>query len=683
MTYSVKDKETTNVNINTGGLLGCVSNPKRTLKKFMEKFVSYPQPNVTESTKVAEPNQSSTKALTESQPRNGDSETVVVDKFNDEKSKQNNCETIVSNGDHSLTPQLSDIYSGDEDDYQTDLEEPIPSKGIDGYRSTIPLPAELLPVHKRLRQEYASSIIGGIDVTDQEDSSKSSTKGGKGSNENNVSSPVNASRKIFNFSLPFTNPSIGQKLSSIPLLSNISSNSSKLPSLQFKLGTVKKEHIEDEAKKEEIRNKLEKQQSLSTIEEEFYYKDITKLGDGKMVALRKAITPSLSDDGWGNPIFDKIDGDILVMGGYRGSILRDASTNRRAWIPVLKAGLNIKKINLLLGPKDEDELHTTDTIYPDGMLTHIGPVDISRKLIRRLASNPKVTVHNWGYDWRLSIDLISESLHKKLKEIYSNNGGKPIILIGHSMGGIVAHGAMVKEPKLVRGIIYGGTPMPCVNVMGPLRYNDNILLCNDLLTSEVNFMMRSSFIFVPFKNQCLFKDLRTGKHYDIDFYDPKMWVKYNLSPIVSSVRLKQEKGESVDIKQQSKFSISFDDAYDYLCRTLKRTRKFKESLEYRPDVKYPPLVVVYGNKVPSVKYSLVDGEDDIKKGIYYNFFYGPGDGVTHEKWVFPKDTSDPLCAKFVSSNGHIALLSDAKCMAKALEAIFKEEQRRKRRSHQQ
>lgn len=682
MTHLIKEKGTTETgSSNGGGLLGCVSKPMRTVRRWMEKFVGEPQTDVSGSTKVIKPTQSNTETVLDSQKGNTKKNTQDFNDNNDENNNENNADGGPLDDDHSLTPQSSDIYSGDEDDLQTDLERPIPSKGLSGYRSTASLSTQQLPVHKRLRQGYASSIIGGIDVTDQEGDSTFSTGYGKDSRRKNTGTPANASRKIFNFSLPFTNPSISQRLSSIPLLGGISSNSSKLPSLQFKLGAAKKEQAEDAIKREEIRNKLERQQSLSTVEETFYYKDITKLNDGKMVALRKAITPSLSNDGWGNPIFDKIEGDILVMGGYRGSILRDATTNRRAWIPVLKAGLNIKKINLLLGPKDEDELKATDTIYPDGMLTHIGPVDISRKLIERLASNPKVTVHNWGYDWRLSIDLICERLHEALKKIYLGNGGKPIIIVAHSMGGIVAHGAMIKEPKLVRGIIYGGTPMPCVNVMGPLRYNDNILLCNDLLTSEVNFMMRSTFIFIPFKNQCLFKDIRTGKHYDIDFYDPKMWVKYNLSPIVSSVRLKQERGEPVDIKQQSKFSISFADAYDYLCRTLKKTKKFKESLKYNPDVNYPPLVVVYGNKVPSVKYSLVDGEEDIRKGIYYNFFYGPGDGVTHEKWVFPKDANYPLCAKFASQNGHIGLLSDAKCMAKAFEAIFKEEQRRKRRSH--
>lgn len=578
------------------------------------------------------------------------------------------------NDDDSLTPRSSDIYSGDEDDYQADIDDPVTGNRIEGPGSNNSSKTELVSNHRKMRRQYASSIIGGMDLKNARPSVEMmEDEARRRDDSKDKNNTEESSRKIFNFSMPFTNPSWEKKLSSIPLIGSLSSvGSSKLPSI-----SLKKEKSDEDKKRQDIKYKLKRQTTLSTIEESFYYKDITKLADGKFGALRKAIVPSLSDDGWGNKVFDELEGDVLIMGGYRGSILRDSKTHRRAWIPVLKAGLNIRKINLLLGPKDEDELNTEKTIYPDGMLSHIGPVDISRKLMNRLASNPKVTVHNWGYDWRLSIDLIVERLHRKLKNIYSQNGGKPIILIGHSMGGIVAHGAMLKDRKLVRGIIYAGTPLPCVNVLGPMRYNDNILLCNDLLTSEVNFMMRSSFIFLPRKDQCLFKDIKTGEHYQIDFFDPKMWVKYNLSPIVSNIRLKQEKGENVDIKQQNKFSISFDDAYDYLCRTLKRTKTFRDQLKYDPNIEYPPLAVVYGNWIPSVKYSMVDGVEDIRKGIYYNFFYGPGDGITHEKWVFPKDASYPLCGKFVSHNGHIGLLSDAKCMAEAFKAILKEERKSK------
>ncbi|ODV86141.1 hypothetical protein CANARDRAFT_181446, partial [[Candida] arabinofermentans NRRL YB-2248] len=477
------------------------------------------------------------------------------------------------------------------------------------------------------------------------------------------------SRKIFSFSMPFGSPAtIG----------------TRLQSLRARL----KGEFEDSAtlQRESIRNKLSRQDSITTVEEEILFKDVNKLPDVKISALVKAFIPKptiLSQSELKPPhlrIYEELSGDVIIVGGWRGSILRDVKTKRRVWIPVLKAGLNIKKIDLLLGPKDEDEINTTEKIYPDGILSHIGPVDISRKLMKLLESNPNITLHNFGYDWRLSLDISSKTLFKKLQDIYSKNGNKPIMIIAHSMGGIVSHSAMLQDPSLVRGIVYAGTPMPCPNVLGPLRYTDNILLSKDILTSEVNFMMRSSFIFVPRSGE-LFKDKKTGELINIDFFDPKNWVTYNLSPIVSSIRLRQERGEILteqwQLNQPSKFAISFDEAYDYLSRTLKRTLKFMDSIKYDPNVKLPPLAIVFGNTVPSVRYSLVSGKKGIIEGDYYNFFYSPGDGVALHKYIFPEVLGlddGVVVGKFNSSNGHVALLSDIESIGRALLSIVNEEE---------
>lgn len=554
----------------------------------------------------------------------------------------------------SVDSELEQIeYSGEEDDT-----EPVPEDydphGL-GLRPTL--------TKHRLSMQDASSIIGGLALDDPTAGDDSDT-GPDVDESTGEASVTKTSRKVFNFSLPFTNPASFEKIGSIPLFSSLSGSS-----FTGKLGTSP----EDAQRKGEIAGRIQRQKSITSDDEEFYFKDVKKLDSGKVSALRKAMTPSLNVKGWDMSVYDELEGDVVILGGYRGSILRDTTTKRRVWIPVLKAGLNIRKVNLLLGPSDEDEYNAHKTVYSDGMLTHIGPVDISQRLMKRLELNPKVTVHDYGYDWRLSLDISAEGLYKKLREIYESNGNKKIMIIGHSMGGLVAHGAMLKDPSIIRGIIYAGTPCPCVNIMGPMRYNDSILLCNDMLTSEVNFMMRSSFIFVPRRGQCLFKNRKTGEHYDIDFFQPRNWIEYNLSPIVSSIRLKQEQGQPVESKQQSKFAVSFHDAYDYLTRTLKRTFQYLISIDYDPNICYPPMACIYGNRVPSVKYSMVTSREDIKNGVYYDFFYGPGDGVTHSKWVYPKDAGYPLCGKFTSSKGHMSLLSDLKRVGMAIQAILDEE----------
>jgi hypothetical protein len=74
---------------------------------------------------------------------------------------------------------------------------------------------------------------------------------------------------------------------------------------------------------------------------------------------------------------ESLTGDVVVMGGYRGSVLRSTRTKRQVWVPV-KLGLNIRKVNLEIGLEPEDEVRMEETIYPSGMLQNIGPVDIVR-----------------------------------------------------------------------------------------------------------------------------------------------------------------------------------------------------------------------------------------------------------------------------------------------------------------
>ena len=103
---------------------------------------------------------------------------------------------------------------------------------------------------------------------------------------------------------------------------------------------------------------------------------------------------------------NQLEGDIVVLGGYRGSILRSAEPpQRQLWVPV-KVGLNLRKADLQVGIDEQDDYLAPKNIIPGGMLTHIGPVDISRRLFKRLrscenAKSGKLRVHDYGYDWRL------------------------------------------------------------------------------------------------------------------------------------------------------------------------------------------------------------------------------------------------------------------------------------------
>lgn len=628
---------------------------------------------------------------------------------------------------------LSDTFSYDSEDIPTKLDL---STTIDDDSDIIDYQPSAGLMARNFTRHDADSILGGelLGSADAHTPSKEVDDFG---------------RKVFSFSLPF-----GGGLS--------------MPRMGFRLPFSHDKEPEIEA----LRLRLQRQDSVSTVDEARYFSNTKGTDDVRLRAMKHLISQGFSEilpdfikkENTYESVFNEVDGPIVVLGGYRGSILRDAKTRKRVWIP-LKAGLNLRKINLLLGPSDADELHASDYILPDGVLKNIGPFDICKKFIKKLSNNPRATVKEFGYDWRVSLSLSSDKLIECMEELY-NREGKRVIVVAHSMGGLVAHGAMQKRPELFRGIVYVGSPSECLNILGPIRYGDSVMFSDKILTFETNFMMRSSFSFLPLHGR-VFSNKETGEFYDLDYFNPDTWVEYNLNPLVSSTRKNNEEAKLTtddetmvedsddSVKQNShglkspigsissriklipsgiipnaiipnginlnginlkpkpsyltnlqmekrhkdgrlspvissesdiwadfKFSISFDDAYDYLSRTLKQTKEHMLSLEYRDDLKhkYPPMAVVYGDTVPSVRGSNVRSLQDIKDGNYYEFFYGRGDGVVHTKWLMPEtkgfqlfdsDTEKGhIVGKFASNSGHVDLMSDLPAMAKALDAIL-------------
>ncbi|KAL2858747.1 hypothetical protein BJX68DRAFT_227150 [Aspergillus pseudodeflectus] len=238
----------------------------------------------------------------------------------------------------------------------------------------------------------------------------------------------------------------------------------------------------------------------------------------------------------------ELTGDVVVMGGYRGSILRSAKPpHRQLWVP-MKVGLNLRKVDLEVGLTREDEERMEETIIPDGVLSHIGPVDICRRLLKRLQKcentvRGDLRVHNYGYDWRLSPHLLSQRLIRYLEGLPCNAPDVPshkrgAWVIAHSLGGLITRHAVNQRPELFAGVVYAGVPQHCVNILGPLRNGDDVLLSSRVLTAQVNFTFRTSFALLPEKGHC-FINKHTKEEYRLDFFDPEVWDEYRLSPCIS------------------------------------------------------------------------------------------------------------------------------------------------------
>ncbi|KAF2864967.1 hypothetical protein BDV95DRAFT_613118 [Massariosphaeria phaeospora] len=246
-----------------------------------------------------------------------------------------------------------------------------------------------------------------------------------------------------------------------------------------------------------------------------------------------------------HPFFTKateeLTGDLVIMGGYRGSILRSAEPpHRQLWVP-FKVGLNLRRVDLEVGLYPEDEETEEQRVIPGGMLSNIGPVDISRRLLKRLRASENVKngtlrIYDYGYDWRLSPHLLSRRLVDFLKALPCNQPGVPheqrgATVLAHSLGGLITRHAVNQRPELFAGVIYAGVPQTCVNILGPLRNGDDVLLSSRVLTAQVNFTIRTSYALLPLNGKC-FINKYTKEEYRVDFFDPKNWSEYRLSPCI-------------------------------------------------------------------------------------------------------------------------------------------------------
>ena len=439
-------------------------------------------------------------------------------------------------------------------------------------------------------------------------------------------------------------------------------------------------------------------------------------------------------------VLEHLTGDLVVMGGYRGSILRSTKPpNRQLWVPV-KVGLNMRKVNLEVGLNLEDEERMAESIYASGMLTNIGPVDMGRRLLKRLRAcrnvrEGRLRVHDYGYDWRLSPHLLTRRLITFLETLASNRLGVPkneggATVIAHSMGGLITRHAVNQRPELFAGVVYAGVPQHCVNILGPLRNGDEVLLSSKVLTAQVNFTMRSSYLLLPDDGHC-FINKGTKEEYRVDFFDVANWKEHALSPCIANVlpstsvdkkgilgsisdslpllplsankkassphpsaadtaankvfNLTDPSGTRAVDPQLSHLSRSANteitipkaEALAYLTRTLAEILSFRRELAHNASHqslnKYPPLAILYATNTPTVSAARVSSREAIRRAdAYDDLQFASGDGVCLAKAAqLPPGYKAAPGGKVKTERGHVGLLGDLEAVGRCLDVIRK------------
>ena len=493
--------------------------------------------------------------------------------------------------------------------------------------------------------------------------------------------------------------------------------------------------------------------NFSAFKPEFYFskvssvalpKSISTVFSGSISSQDRSDAPNLSPPRatFTNPRYPNLEealqsltGDVVILGGYRGSTLRSAEPpHRQLWAPI-KIGLGMRNVDLEVGLNPEDELTMEERIFPSGMLTNVGPIDISKRLLARLkkcqnSKNGALRVVDWGYDWRLSPALLARKLTTFLETLQCNQSGVPpesrgATVIAHSLGGLITRRVINDRPELFAGVVYAGTPQFCVNILGPFRNGDDVLLSSRILTAQVNFTLRTSFVLLPESGQCFIDINDTQNQYPVDFFNVDTWKKYALSPCISralpvisqlesrrslfgalpaftsqstgrsspselSEKI-ESKAKTISHPVENTFDISMGpppsvattstlpipEALAYLERTLQETLAFKKSLhhiaKHQHNNVYPPMSVLYSTSLPTVYGAKVADRDGIARAdAYDNLAFASGDGVVLARAaMLPRGYKCAPGGRVRTGRGHVGMLSDLDAVGKCLSAVIR------------
>lgn len=144
--------------------------------------------------------------------------------------------------------------------------------------------------------------------------------------------------------------------------------------------------------------------------------------------------------------------NLLFIPGVMGSLLRSEGLGGVWWIDARTVGhLNDLRLSPD-GAADANRGHrvgpfSTDPTYEPFLAAVLEQDDLGHEL--------------FPYDWRKSLTLSSDLLARRIADLHEQDGGEPVHLVAHSMGGVLVRTTLMDHdelwPKIGR-IVFVGTP---------------------------------------------------------------------------------------------------------------------------------------------------------------------------------------------------------------------------------
>ncbi|KAJ3101524.1 hypothetical protein HDU96_009940 [Phlyctochytrium bullatum] len=252
--------------------------------------------------------------------------------------------------------------------------------------------------------------------------------------------------------------------------------------------------------------------------------------------------------------FGSLDGDVVFVPGFYGSNLNNRETDAKGWI-TMEMIWNFVHADVGLSPRLK--YGQEDDHVPVSIIESIGPINICKDLVKEMklleaCRGGDMRFHAFAYDWRRELQYSSEELENFLQEKYNANGNKPMTVIAHSMGGLITLSTLNRRPELFRKVVFVGTPFgPVPLIVWALRRGAPLIPNPKLLGTSLHFLCS--------------------------------WKKFCLTPILKRAESDEERGVYLN----------------YLNYALESAKAFLQSLEFNPNITYPPMSVIASDRWPT------------------------------------------------------------------------------------
>jgi pimeloyl-ACP methyl ester carboxylesterase len=334
---------------------------------------------------------------------------------------------------------------------------------------------------------------------------------------------------------------------------------------------------------------------------------------------------------------------VVFIHGIKGGQLVDQHQKTR-WLG-LKQVLGIDKQSLALPLEWQDGLQANDGLMASQVLKNVAGQKIYSPFIKWIEKEA-FDFYPFSYDWRRSLPESVAALKRFIKPIVADKG--PVLLIAHSMGGLVSFRLLADAPSLFQGALFAGVPFGGgVDFARDMHKGVSAGFNKSITDCAAHFSWPAPYVFFPLATENNRVLDPNGKAVNFNWYDPQDW---------------QDRQLSVFKDQQLNPEINLQ----HLSQALKQAEDYRKNLvpsEALLQAKLPIAILSASNKA-TINKVLFDANNKQQPWCFNSQHTELGDG----RVTFPAShPPSPLeYRSFLTKKSHGDLMNDREAISSAL-----------------